>query len=77
MSGDQPSYRSRLLLLAGGMKGGAMQIRELVDYPGVTVTSTLGQKGEHWVRSVEYGGRTFNNVRDAIETWTAEGNDLV
>ena len=70
-------YKVTPTLFASLAKGGSLRVGELVDYPGIIVRNTKETRDDPWEREIEYKGRPFRKVEDAIKAWTADGNDLV
>lgn len=66
------SYKVKNVMFASLKNGGHMQVKELVDYPGISITDTKKDRKSDWTREIAFGDRKYNHIDDAISDWKRE-----
>jgi hypothetical protein len=70
------SYAAKATMFASLTKGGSMQVRELVDFPGVTVVDKQEIRGAKWKRTIIFGDKEFKTLDDAVSAWKLKEGKL-
>lgn len=63
------SYAAKKTMFASLAKGGHLQISELVDYPGITLSDCKKDRNAQWTRTISFDGEEFETIGAAIEAW--------
>lgn len=61
-------------LFASLSKGGQMQVRECVDYPGIIIHTIKETRNHDWVQTISYEGEECKTIAEAINAWKANQN---
>lgn len=62
----------KLLMHASMARGGYLYVREVVEYPGIVVTTTRETREKPVVQVVTFRDTDFPTLRAAIDAWRAD-----
>ena len=66
---EKKGYATKAVMFASLAKGGHLQVRELVDYPGVVISDEQTTRKDSWKRTIAFGDKEFETIGEAIEAW--------